>query len=116
MQRVLLPHTVDLDISNAMFTLSWCLVQRLDVVEKDLFREELETLERLCRNRADVIRTELRLEPSAGKDLLLKVVNGKLLPADLCKNSFLLRVRRLGFFLRWLACSTLPDLHDRPGH
>ncbi len=60
-----------------------------------------------------MIATELGLEPSAGKDLLLKGVGGKTLPPDLCKDPFLSRVRRVGFFLRWLACSTLPELHDQ---
>ncbi len=66
-QRVLLPHTVDLDIKNAMFTLSWQLVESLGIVETDVFREELETLERLCKNRENVIATELGLELAAGK-------------------------------------------------
>ncbi|MCP4195050.1 MAG: hypothetical protein GY768_30995, partial [Planctomycetaceae bacterium] len=95
-QRVVLHHTADLDISNPMFTLCRYLVEKLDVIERDVFEEEFQTLERLCRNRAEVIATELGMEPHVGQDVLLKTVNGKALSPELSKIPFLIKIRRLG--------------------
>ncbi|MCP4193366.1 MAG: hypothetical protein GY768_22360, partial [Planctomycetaceae bacterium] len=97
-QRILLHHTADPDISNAMFTLCWYLVETLEIVERDFFREELATLEYLCKDRAGAIATDLNMEPSIGKDVLLGTVNGKVLSPDIMKIPFVVKVRRLVLF------------------
>ena len=58
MQAVPVPHTVDFDIENAQLVIAEQLVDRLGVLELELFDSEIQMLRRLARDRAGVI-TEL---------------------------------------------------------
>ena len=109
-QAALVPHTVDFDIENACLIIAHQLVEQLQLEDAAMFASEVDMLRRLALDRSAVI-TELGLTPALGKDLILKAINGRSLPASLVPNPTLARVRRVGIFLRWLACSCLPAEH-----
>jgi hypothetical protein len=44
-----------------------------------------------------------------GKAILVEVMHGGAGPTTRAHNEFLLRLKRLARYLRWLACSLLPD-------
>lgn len=105
--QVLVPHTHDLDICNAVFTIVDQLVARLDIRDRALYGAELETLSRIRNDRTTVIQEELRMPLADGKKLLCAMLGGSGIPQDMRDCAFLHRVRRLACFLRWLACSCM---------
>jgi len=111
-QRVLLHGTHDLDIENCLFVLCYQMIQRLGVNDKDTWSEELSTLEELATNRSDVCHRLLNLPQELGKDLLHQVFSGSAIPAAFEKNQYMVRVARLGRFMRWLAVSIMPEIHQ----
>lgn len=111
-QRVLLHGTHDLDIENCLFVLCYQMIQRLGVNDKDTWSEELSTLEELATNRSDVCHRLLNLPQELGKDLLHQVFSGSAIPAAFEKNQYIVRVARLGRFMRWLAVSIMPEIHQ----
>ena len=104
-------HTVDLDIKNAVFVIARGLVQKLDLVQKTYFSEELATLDLLCDRRDEMIRLHLGPDLTAGKLLLQKALGGGQISEGHENNSLLLKVSRLARVLRWAACSVLPDVY-----
>ena len=104
-------QTTDLDISNCMFTLLHQLVQKINVTPA-IPSEVLDTL-RQCANSRDVIATDvLQTSLAECKSMLATVFNGEQ-PGDRWKgHAFINRVRTLGRYMRWLACSVLPDVYQ----
>lgn len=49
---------------------------------------------------------------SAGEKMLLSILVYGNMTADHSGNEFLLSLQRAGRYLRWLACSSLPDVYD----
>ena len=112
LQRVLLNLTHDLDLENCLFSLALQMIERLDIVDKDFWAEELLTLEELATKRAEVCRVELDLPKTLGKLLLHQVFNGAAIPHAYEKNAYLMKVTRLGRFMRCLSVSLMPDVHS----
>ena len=106
--KQLLGHTVDLDIVACMWVILLHIVKGLQVpVPEDL----LEIL-RLCAEERDLVcREHLKTDPTTGKSLLTKVVNGGSIPEGFATNEFLLKVQMLAKYLRWLACTLLPEVY-----
>jgi len=104
-------HTIDLDIENAMFVL---VDQLLDMVAPSTpMPEELRDAVRQCaRDRQRVCEHELRCSVKAGKPLLNATLNGKGLHPPLDANAFLVRLSKAARYLRWLACSMLPEVYQ----
>ena len=105
MQKVLAPLTHDLDIKQAMNDLSYQLVEKLDLVDKDLFATEIALLGALASNRDQFARDELQMEPNEGKDAILKTLGG----STEWKGIGFEKLQRASRFLRWVAASCLPD-------
>ncbi len=109
--QVLCPHTVDLDIENCMFVLLDQLVQRLEL-HPPMPGSMRETLKRCAYDREVVCRDDLRTNLPGGKHVLTTVLNGSAVPPRWQENEFLLNVQRLARYLRWVACSLLPDVYE----
>ncbi len=109
-QKHVLKHTVDLDVVNCMLQILHQAVERVDVVDKEAWKEELQTLRELSTDRRKVCDDELSVPVSVGKDTILCVVNGGAIPESLKSNQYAQRISRLGRFLRWLSVSLLPDM------
>ncbi|CAK0887523.1 unnamed protein product [Prorocentrum cordatum] len=108
----MLEGTVDLDIHSAVLTVTWQLVEKMDMVDKNLFNEELELLKRLAENRDEVLRSELRdMGPEAARRFLLEIIGGaRSFDAD--ARPFAKKLQRVSRVLRWLACSALPEVYE----
>ena len=104
MQVVLAPTTHDLDIKQVMFEMSYQLVDKLDLVDKDLFVDEIAVLEALATDRDKFAREELHKNPNEGKDALLKTVGG----SSAFSGPGFTKVQRASRFLRWVPASCLP--------
>ncbi len=102
-------NTVDLDIENCMFTIIAQLVEKLGVQMPG----ELETTLKLCAHeRARVCTEMLRCDLTTGKQVLTATMNGASIPPRWEKNEVLLAVQKLARYMRWLACSLLPDVYE----
>ena len=105
----LVPHTCDLDIENCMFTIILQLLRRLKVtIPPDLE----ETLRMCAESREQVCQDDLRTDLQTGKNRLNQVVNGASISPEWDGADFLRRVQKLSRYLRWLACSLLPDVYE----
>ena len=109
-QMVSLPHTVDLDIENCCFVL---MLQILDRMEPDHaeWPSVRETLSACAEDREKVIQEQLGVCRGLGKSILLKVFNGGQPPSELSNKPFVKSLQRASLFCRWLAASSLPELH-----
>ena len=63
----MLPHTHDLDIRSAVYTLCNALVAKLVLRDADLVKEELETLGELAKDKDAVIAHLPEVTPAEGK-------------------------------------------------
>ncbi|CAE7421452.1 unnamed protein product [Symbiodinium natans] len=108
-QAEVLQHTVDLDIENCSFTL---LLQMLDKLKPQdpSWSDVRETLRECVEFRTFTIQNKLKLNVTAGKQLLQKVFNGSAPPGDLTNNEFIIRLQRASLFCRWVAASCLKDI------
>ena len=121
---VSLPHTVDLDIENCCFVE---MLQKKDRMDPDHaeWPSVRETLSACAEDGEKVIQEQLRIccGLGNGKSILLKVFNGGQPPCELSNNPFVKSLQRASLFCRWLAASSLPELHrhfvdearDNPG-
>ena len=107
--RVLLPHTIDLDIENCMFTLLHQIALRLNI-DQDIPQRIHATMVALATRRDGVIRDDLQMDIRTGKEVLAMVMNGGAVPASLEKNTFMEGVQEYARFMRWLAQTELPDV------
>ena len=97
-------HTIDLDIENCMFTLMDQLVKRIEVSPL-IPREIFDTLSQCANNRDDVAKHVLRTSLAECKSLLTTVFNGGQWTGHFANHDFTDRVRSLGRYMRWIACS-----------
>ena len=104
-------HTVDLDIQSAQLTICDQLVRKLGVKDREHFETAMRVLEEVAPDRDAWVMQHLGMGPAEGKDLLLTTLGGKRPPAALANNPSVQAVVRLSRFLRWLACSALPNTY-----
>ena len=104
-------HTVDLDIKSAQLTICDQLVRKLGVKDREHFETAMRVLEEVAPDRDAWVMQHLGMGPAEGKDLLLTTLGGKRPPAALANNPSVQAVVRLSRFLRWLACSALPNTY-----
>ena len=85
--RVLLPHTIDLDVENCMFTLLHQIMMRLNL-QCDIPERIHATMVALATRRDSVIQDDLHLDIRTWKEVLAAVMNGGTVPVSLEKKSF----------------------------
>jgi len=68
-------------------------------------------LVRCAHERDAVCREELKVDCATGKKLLQAVLNGSALHAPYEANEFLKLLQKAAIYIRWLACSVLPDVY-----
>ncbi|CAK0791818.1 unnamed protein product [Prorocentrum cordatum] len=108
----MLQGTVDLDIHSAVLTIAWQLVEKMDMAEKNLFREELELLKQLAEDRDEVMQKELAsMGHQAAKRFVLETIGGSG-AFDVDAEPFAKKLQRVSRVLRWVACSALPDVYE----
>ena len=110
LQTQLLPHTVDLDIKNCLFTIAAQILDKLQVVDAGHWDEEIATIKTLAEDRDRAIKEHLRIDTPTGKILLLTVFGGSNLEDTMSDNLFLKNVSKAGKFFRWCAVSAMPDV------
>jgi len=110
-QKVLVPHTKDLDIENCCFSLTWQLVEMLEL--RYPIPEDIKDVMRRCALERDAVCTDmLKMNLPEGKQVLNSVFNGGRPPRGLEQNEFLKGLQRASRFMRWLACSLALDLYS----
>ena len=111
-QKIMFPHTVDLDIHNCCFVLLRHLVHGLS---PSSFPDELlGLLHRISDKRKEVCEA-MRLSESQGKLILSKVLNGGGIPETMSDSDTLRGLQRLSRCLRWLAVDVIPDVCSAVG-
>ena len=104
LQCLLLPHTTDIDMVNAMMSLLPQIIRRIGVDESE-WEDQIKLLDKLALHRDMLCKDVLKVSVAVGKSLLTKTLLGETLPPQWHDNGFLKRVRRLGCWLRWVAVS-----------
>jgi len=108
----LVPDTIDFDICNAVFTTVSQMIERLDPAHLSDFSEEVALIRSLAQSRETVIESQLRTDHPSGKRLLLSVLGGMSVPEAYEGNATVEKLRRASRFLRWLACTCLPNTYN----
>jgi len=101
----LLPDTVDLDIVNAAFTIVHQVLCKLDLLESDIFSEELAVLRSIASDRDAFAQERLAMPPGLSKDLLIRVLHGAVPGIEGLDD-----LRKASRLLRWIACETEPTV------
>ncbi len=109
-QKHVLGNTVDIDIVNCMLQVLHQAVQRVDIIDKETWKVELQTLHDLATDRTRICLDELSLQASAGKETILRIVNGGSIPENLRSNEYAHRISKLARWLRWLSVTLFPDM------
>ena len=113
----LIPHTVDVDIANAMFTI---VIQLVDLIGPfNFIDEELVELatfsswRRCASDRPFVLRKiyDLIGDSVNAKELLVSIGNGASLPEALQSDDFFSKLRKESILLRWIACTQMPEAY-----
>ncbi len=99
------------DVENAYFTLMWQLVQKLKPLVV-MPERSYKTLQRCAEARDEIIENELQLPKCQGKQILLEIVNGGSPPEELASKEVLVDLQQVSLWLKWLAMTNLPELHD----
>ena len=110
----LVPHTIDLDVVNCCFTLSYQLIMKLEVVST-VPAEVLDAIRECAQERRNVCSEHLGVDESRGKSMLTSVFNGGSPPAGFEDNAFLKRLQKAARYMRWFACSVAPDVYSLVG-
>ena len=107
--KIVCPFGNDFDFNCSLFR---CAVQLFDKLEVELF--DLDAYRQVAADRDKVCTNILDLDIVTGKELLNAVAHGKLYPDKLPSkaNEFLTKIKNESKMLRWLACSTRPDLYE----
>ena len=109
LQKLLLGHTLDIDIKNSIFVVLKQAVDRLDVkYSAGVFKGCLDTLAALASDRDKFCRDELGINEVTGKSVLHSMINGGACPEEYKAQPGVQKLRDLSRFLRWLACSLMP--------
>ncbi|CAE8607642.1 unnamed protein product [Polarella glacialis] len=111
LQRVAFPHTMDLDQVNSVFVILDQLLDKLEistVIPNDIRK----VISDCAHRREQVCRDDLQTDISTGKQLLHSVLHGGLLKTPHESNVFLQKLQKASIYLRWLACSIMPDAYE----
>ena len=108
-QKVLAPHTVDLDIRRFIFTIARQLLDKLQPVPA-LPPQYMAVLDDIIHDRDAVCTKELQMNAEEGKQMLTEVMGGAALRDEFTNNKFLQKLQAVACYMRWLACSVLPDV------
>ncbi|CAE8584402.1 unnamed protein product [Polarella glacialis] len=111
LQRVAFPHTMDLDQVNSVFVILDQLLDKLEistVIPNDIRK----VIQDCAHRREQVCRDDLQTDISTGKQLLHSVLHGGLLKTPHESNAFLQKLQKASIYLRWLACSIMPDAYE----
>ncbi|CAE8731500.1 unnamed protein product [Polarella glacialis] len=111
LQRVAFPHTMDLDQVNSVFVILDQLLDKLEistVIPNDIRK----VISDCAHRREQVCRVDLQTDISTGKQLLHSVLHGGLLKTLHESNVFLQKLQKASIYLRWLACSIMPDAYE----
>ncbi|CAE8656395.1 unnamed protein product [Polarella glacialis] len=111
LQRVAFPHTMDLDQVNSVFVILDQLLDKLEistVIPNDIRK----VISDCAHRREQVCRVDLQTDISTGKQLLHSVLHGGLLKTPHESNVFLQKLQKASIYLRWLACSIMPDAYE----
>ena len=103
-QALVLPHTTDFDMVNAMMSLLPQIVRRIGASESE-WEDQIKLLDKLALDRTRICEDVLKVSVAVGKRLLINTLLGETLPVQWQSNGFLQRVRRLGVWLRWVSIS-----------
>ena len=111
-RRLLCPKTYDLDIQNCVFVVLEQLVGKLGVTPAipDFVQK---TLEKCAKSREEVCIKELGATVASGKKILHEVLFGGGIPQAYLQNTFMIQFQKTARYLRWLACSLIPDVYER---
>ena len=90
-----------------MFTI---VDQLVDVLQLSIPSSLRDTLTKCAKQRSMVCRELLRTDIPTGKGLLTAVMAGASLAPPWDRNEFLLGLRKLSRYMRWVACACLPDV------
>ena len=112
MQKILLGHTWDFDIVNCMPTLLYQMLERLEILPVEVWRDDLDLLRTVVQDRAAFAEAQLAMTPAQGKATINALLHGSGLPQALQRNVPAVRLQRLARFLRWVACSVSRDVFD----
>lgn len=85
-------------------------MERLDVIDKDVWALELELLKELAVSRDEFSSKQLKMEVSTGKAFIRKTIEGAAVPAGITQNEAVTKIVRLGRMLRFLAVSAMPEV------
>ena len=105
LQEAWVPHTCDLDIVCAMFSLIAQMICRLQLQSIHCYEREIALISRLAFQRDDICKDELKVGAAEGKELLFNALCGASIADDAVP--FLMRVQEAGQFYRWLAVSVV---------
>jgi hypothetical protein len=111
LQRVAFSHTMDIDQVNSVFVILDQLLDKLEVATvmpsevRKVIKDCAVTREHVCRN-------ILHVDMATGKQLLHAVLHGGNIKAPYESNEFLKTLQKASTYLRWLACSLLPDAYE----
>ena len=108
---MLLRHTHDIDVRNCCFTLLRQIVERLDMMDKETWAQEVALLKTLAEDRKAFCKDCLGVEEAYGKHISMVIVNGGAVPRALEGNKAAQQLASLGKWVRWLACTMLPDVY-----
>ena len=115
----LLVDNVDIDIANAMFTIMVWLIDQLKPVQTSCSTMnkilEFDCWREVAKNRPAVLE---KVVASMGisvdaKQVVVAIANGGALPEKLKDQEFFINLRRESILLRWIACSMLPEAHEK---
>ena len=108
--QVLCADTHDLDIANSVFVIMHQLFERLDM-KKVMPAHLWETLRKVATDRSGVCKA-LGLTVKEGKEVLHSCLFGANTPVCLGTDGFMRAFQRMALFMRWTACSLLPDVYE----
>jgi hypothetical protein len=109
-----MPNTIDFDIVNCVWCLVHQMVEKLELVRPQVFSQEIHTIAVCANDRNESERQKLQIDSGTWKLLLIRALNGETITEKaLANNEFIIAVCKVGIFLRWLACSTMPTVYKK---
>ena len=103
--------TKDLDIENSVFCVLHQLLCRLNT-NSEIEEWVIAIMKRCAQERQAVCKQELNTSVRQGKQILHEVLFGGNASGHLPGNVFLQKLQKASIYLRWLACSLLPDVYE----
>lgn len=110
LQKILFPHTVDLDIQGCCLAILLQLYEKI-LPQPPLPEAVLDFLNQCVQNRKEVCEKELQVSVSDGKQIINSVLHGGPLPAHITGEPRK-KLLRLSIYMRWLASSIFSEEFD----